>query len=274
MVTTDYSNEYVGYWLNGWMADFGEWCPWFVQDSIYNSIVNDSKINSIKFPARNSYTNKWALLNNDVIESSGRDDLLFFMRSGSALSANSAPMFWMGDQSVNWGKEDGLKSTLTALNSAAMSGIAYLHSDIGGYTTVDNAFVKVKRDKDLFFRWAELNVFQPFYRTHEGLKPNSNHQFYSDDSTMQFFAKMGKLHFRLKDYMLQYQERNNLALIHPLLLNFPDDTTCATITNQFMCGDELMVAPISDKKTFERNVYFPPGKWMHLFTKKYTKEVL
>ncbi len=110
--------------LNGWMADFGEWCPWFVQDSVYNSIVNDSKINSIKFPARNSYTNKWALVNNDVIESSGRDDLLFFMRSGSALSANSAPMFWMGDQSVNWGKEDGLKSTLTALNSAAMSGIA------------------------------------------------------------------------------------------------------------------------------------------------------
>jgi alpha-glucosidase len=136
--------------LNGWMADFGEWCPWFVQDSIYNSIINDSKINSIKFPARNSYTNKWALLNNDVIESSGRDDLLFFMRSGSALSANSAPMFWMGDQSVNWGKEDGLKSTLTALNSAAMSGIPFLHSDIGGYTTVDNAFVKVKRDKDLF----------------------------------------------------------------------------------------------------------------------------
>jgi alpha-glucosidase len=116
------------------MADFGEWCPWFVQDSVYNSIVNDSKINSIKFPARNSYTNKWALVNNDVIESSGRDDLLFFMRSGSALSANSAPMFWMGDQSVNWGKEDGLKSTLTALNSAAMSGIPYLHSDIGGYT--------------------------------------------------------------------------------------------------------------------------------------------
>lgn len=257
--------------LNGWMADFGEWCPWFVQDSIYNTIVNDSKLNSIQFPARNSYTNKWALLNNDVIESCGRDDLLFFMRSGSALSANSAPMFWMGDQSVNWGKEDGLKSTLTALNSAALSGIAYLHSDIGGYTTVDNAFVKVKRDKDLFFRWAELNVFQPFYRTHEGLKPNSNHQFYSDDSTMRFFAKMGKLHFRLKDYIHQYQERNTIALIHPLLLNFPDDTPCSTITNQFMCGDELMVAPISDKNTFERNVYFPPGKWMHLFTKKIYK---
>jgi len=254
--------------LNGWMSDFGEWCPWFVQDSVYNSIVNDSKINSIKFPARNSYTNKWALVNNDVIESSGRDDLLFFMRSGSALSANSAPMFWMGDQSVNWGKEDGLKSTLTALNTAAMSGIPYLHSDIGGYTTVDNAFVKVKRDRDLFFRWAELNVFQPFYRTHEGLKPNSNHQFYSDDSTMRFFAKMGKLHFGLKDYMLQYQERNNLALIHPLLLNFPDDTTCAIITNQFMCGDELMVAPILDKKTFKRSVYFPVGTWKHLFTKK------
>jgi alpha-glucosidase len=108
----------------------------------------------------------------------------------------------------------------------------------------------------------------------KALKPNSNHQFYSDDSTMRFFAKMGKLHFGLKDYMLQYQERNNLALIHPLLLNFPDDTTCATITNQFMCGDELMVAPISDKKTFERNVYFPPGNGCIYLQRKYTKEVL
>jgi alpha-glucosidase (family GH31 glycosyl hydrolase) len=85
---------------------------------------------------------------------------------------------------------------------------------------------------------------------------------------MQFFAKMGKLHFRLKDYIHQYQERNSIALVHPLLLNFPEDSNCFTITNQFMCGDELMVAPISDKNTFERNVYFPPGKWMHLFTKK------
>ena len=34
------------------------------------------------------------------------------------------------------------------------------------------------RSKELFLRWAEYSVFTPMMRTHEGNRPEANHQFY------------------------------------------------------------------------------------------------
>jgi len=265
----------IGNGLSGWMADFGEWCPWFVEDSVYNSFKPydqpSAEPDFIRYTAHNRYAVKWAEVNHIAVSNFEGKELFYFMRAGNSISNQYAPMFWMGDQMVDWGENDGLKSTVTALNSAAMSGIRNLHSDIGGYTTVKNAFVKVVRDKELFYRWAELNVFQPFFRTHEGVKPEVNHQFYSDDSTMLFFAKMAKLHLALKPYRKQYEDRlYAMPMIHPLLVDFPEDSVCYDLKYQFMFGKEIMVAPVLDKGATTVNAYLPKGYWVELFSgKKY-----
>ncbi len=263
----------IGNGLSGWMADFGEWCPLFVKDSIYNSFasINLPWENQyhIHYKAHNAYVARWADVNVNAVANHPDDGLMFFMRAGSALTNLQCPMYWMGDQLVGWGEHDGIKSTVTALNSAAMSGIQHLHSDIGGYTTVKNIFVNETRSQELFFRWAELNVFQPFYRTHEGVKPEVNHQFYSDDSTLRFFAKMGRLHYALKDYRKQYESRENaFPILRPLLLDYPTDTSCFDLKYQFMYGNELMVAPVLDEGATTQKVYLPQGEWIHFFTKK------
>jgi alpha-glucosidase len=212
---------------------------------------------------------KWAEINDIASSNHAEKELFYFMRAGNSFSNQYCPMFWMGDQMVDWGENDGLKSTVTALNSAAMSGIRNLHSDIGGYTTVKNGFVQVVRDRELFFRWAELNIFQPFYRTHEGVMPEANHQFYSDDSTMRFFARMGKIHFALKPYRQQYEERlSPVPMIHPMLIDYPDDSVCYDLKYQFMYGKELIVAPVLDKGATNVNTYLPKGNWIELFSGK------
>lgn len=265
----------IGNGLNGWMADFGEWCPWFVQDSIYNSFKdydpNNSAMSYIKYTAHNRFAVKWAEVNEIAVGNYPGEELFYFMRAGNSFSTLHAPMFWMGDQMVDWGENDGIKATVTALNSAAMSGIRNLHSDIGGYTTVENGLVKVVREKELFMRWTELNIFQPFYRTHEGVRPEANHQFYSDDSTMLFFARMGKIHLALKSYRKQYEDRLiPVPMIHPLLIDYPDDSVCFNLKYQFMYGKELMVAPVLDKGAITVNAYLPNGDWIELFSgKKY-----
>ena len=35
----------------------------------------------------------------------------------------------------------------------------------------------------------------------------------------------------------------------------------AGITDQFMLGEKLLVAPVVTKGTFERKVFFPEGRW-------------
>lgn len=48
------------------------------------------------------------------------------------------------------------------------------HSDVGGYLSM---FVMV-RTEELLLRWAEMNVFTPVLRTHEGNQPGRNWQVY------------------------------------------------------------------------------------------------
>ena len=80
-----------------------------------------------------------------------------------------------------------------------------LCSDIGGYTTVTGV---VTRSKELLLRWAEYAVFTPIMRTHEGNKPEDNHQVYSDEDTMQKFGRLTNIYEDLYDVRLEAVQAN------------------------------------------------------------------
>lgn len=73
---------------------------------------------------------------------------------------------WAGDQNVNFDLADGLPSTVVAALSMGVSGIGMTHFDIGGYTTY--ASMGLRRTPELLIRSAEMAVFTPYMRTHEG----------------------------------------------------------------------------------------------------------
>lgn len=52
---------------------------------------------------------------------------------------------------------------------------------------------------------------------------------------------------------------------HPLPFQFPDDPECARHADEFMLGDELLIAPIADA-TRRRSLYLPQGTWTSLET--------
>merc|ERR1712232_1194496 len=59
-------------------------------------------------------------------------------------------------------------------------------------------------------------------------------------------------------------------VMRPVWFEFPDDPHAATSeveTTQFMLGDELLVAPVTDFASRQRHVYLPAGAvWQHYFT--------
>lgn len=56
---------------------------------------------------------------------------------------------------------------------------------------------------------------------------------------------------------------------HPLPFQFPDDPECARHADEFMLGDEMLVAPIVDA-TGKRSLYLPQGIWTNLETNEVT----
>ncbi|MCS6971678.1 MAG: alpha-glucosidase, partial [Leptospiraceae bacterium] len=119
----------LGNGLSGYMADFGEWLPW------------DAVLYSGESAAlwHNRYPVEWAKLNGEAIrEARMEKEVVFFTRAGFTDAARYSPLFWLGDQLVSFDQYDGLASAITGLLSGGISGITLNHSDIGGYTTINN----------------------------------------------------------------------------------------------------------------------------------------
>lgn len=254
-------DELIARGFKGWMADFGEAMP-------YNTVIYDPLQNN---SIHNQYPEIWAQLNKEAIEESGfKDEFVYFMRSAFTKSPGQCNLFWEGDQLVDWGKNDGIKSAVTGLLSSGMSGFSINHSDIGGYTSISYPVAKkYLRSKELLNRWMEMNAFTAVFRTHEGLNPDLNYQVYDDSATALHFAHYAKIYKALEFYRQQLiveASNTGIPVNRPLFLEFPTDTNTHNISYQeFMLGSEFIIAPILDPNTTSKKIYLPQGSWTNLW---------
>jgi alpha-glucosidase len=59
------------------------------------------------------------------------------MRAGSTMSPGKTSLYWMGDQLPTLDKYDGLHSALIGILNGGVCGFGLSHSDIGGYTAIN-----------------------------------------------------------------------------------------------------------------------------------------
>lgn len=250
---------------SGWMADFAEAMPF--DSKLYN--------NADPYYWHNHYTEKWAEVNRQAINESGRDsnNFVFFNRSGFAQSPSYSTLFWMGDQMQTWDKYDGIKTALTGMLSGGISGFSLIHNDIGGYNAfTDTIFghgISIARTKEMLMRWQELNIFNAVYRTHEGLNPKISVQYYSDNETMGHFTRCTKIFKALSFYrkqLIQQAADSGYPMIRHPFLQFPNDSKTYSLSYQFMYGSEFMVAPVLDPGRTFVALYLPKGNWVNLWT--------
>ena len=252
--------ELIGNGASGWMADFGEGLPY---DAVLFSGADPKTYHD-------RYAEEWARVHREAIREAGReDDIVFFNRSGYIRSPRYSTLFWVGDQLVDWDEHDGIKSAVTGLLTSGLSGYSLEHSDIGGYTAIDNPMLRCHRSRELLLRWIELGAFTVVFRTHEGNIPEVNHQFYSDEETMEHFVRFANIYAAWKPYRMDLvKEASEIGLPvvrHPYI-QYPDDPEVLNLRYQFMVGTEFMVAPVLDPDTDSMEVYFPTGGWVHLWT--------
>ena len=252
--------ELIGKGASGWMADFGEGLPY---DAVLISGADPKGYHD-------RYAEEWARVNREAISEAGRGgDIVFFNRSGYTKSPRYSTLFWVGDQLVDWDEHDGIKSAVTGLLSSGLSGYSLEHSDVGGYTAIDNPLFKYHRSKELLLRWIELGAFTTVFRTHEGNIPEVNHQIYSDKQTLTHFARFAKVYAAWKSYRIELVKEaseTGLPVVRHPFIHYPNDPEVLGLEYQFMVGPELMVAPVLDPGSDSVEIYLPAGKWVHLWT--------
>ena len=137
--------------------------------------------------------------------------------------------------------------------------------DIGGYTSLfDNT-----RTKELFLRWAEMAMFTPFMRTHEGNRPDTNFQYYEDEDTMERLARLVDVYTMLAPYTKTLVEENadsGHPVQRPLFMHYESDAKAYDIQYEYLFGRDMLIAPVYEQDKHEWDVYLPQDEWVHLWT--------
>ena len=130
----------------------------------------------------------------------------------------------------------------------------------------------------MLVRSYQIGFLAPFCRNHKVIdgydqEPWRFGKYYED-----IIRKYLKLRYALLPFLyttLEEAHRTGVPLFRPLLLNYQDDSTTYNLDDQFMIGEDLLVAPIVKPDLTSRRVYLPAGTWYDYWTnKKYMGETM
>ena len=241
------------YDVDGWMADFSEWQPL------------DAELHSGADPiaAHNRYPEAWQRQTREVMDELRPDgDWLMFARAGFTGTQAVAQVHWAGDQDADWEVEDGLPAVVPAMLTLSMSGQPFVTHDIAGFS-------RGPSDEELYLRWTELGAFSPFMRTHDGAKRDDNWRWDEDEATLAFFGRMARIHEVLAPELQALAAQagaTGAPLVRHLVLHYPEDAEVYGIHDQYLLGEELLVAPVLTQGATSRRLYLPEGTWFDVWT--------
>jgi len=155
-----------------------------------------------------------------------------------------------------------------ALNTA-MSGIPLWTSDSGGFMSATNNSLYneniYKNDPAshtaLYERWLQFACFCPITRVHHA---GQSSPFVFGELLTDSAAHYVRLRYRLLPYIYSYNYNAHITgtpMMRALVFEYPDDKNVLDIKNEYLFGSELLVAPVTEERVTEREVYFPRGEW-------------
>lgn len=213
----------------------------------------------------NIYGHDWASLvykANKEVNSNKRPFTL--MRAGYSGSQRYGMVPWSGDVNRTWG---GLQSQPEIALQMGMQGLAFMHSDLGG-------FAGANLDDELYVRWLQYGVFQPIYRPHAQEEVPSEPVYRSEK--VKALAKSAiELRYKLLPYNYNLVFENNQKgrpLMRPLFFEESNNKMLFNYSKSYLWGNDILVAPILKQGENNKEVYFPEGSdWFDLYINRKIK---
>jgi len=207
----------------------------------------------------NIYGHNWARLVFEGYELEYPDERPFIlMRAGYSGSQRFAMIPWSGDVSRSWG---GLQSQPEIALQMGMQGMAYMHSDLGG-------FAGANLDDELYVRWLQYGVFNPIFRPH-AQEDVPSEPIYRRRSARALAKQAVELRYKLLPYNYNLVFENNRTgapMMRPLFFEEPDNPELLDYSGTYLWGNDFLVAPVLEAGKTAQDVYFPKGsKWFNFY---------
>ena len=243
----------------GWWGDLGE--PEVHPDDIQhvwseaglgNQTVSGTEVH-------NGYGHQWAkTVYNNLTELQSDTRPFVLMRSGFLGSQRYGMVPWTGDVSRSWG---GLKPQVELALQMSVFGLAYTHSDLGGFAGGDTF------DAELYTRWLQFGTFSPVFRPHaqDNIAPEP---VFHDDPVKSIAREFIQLRYDMLPYNYSLAFENALfgtPLMRPLAMVFNENKWFES-AKSYMWGDALLVSPVTQPNQQTWAVELPPGIWFDFFS--------
>lgn len=242
--------KFADFGVAGWWGDLGE--PEVHPSDLQHATGSADEVHNI-------YGHNWAKL---VFEGYQKDfpnqRPFILMRAGYSGSQHYGLIPWSGDVNRSWG---GLQSQPEIALQMGMQGMAFMHSDLGG-------FAGANLDDELYTRWLQYGVFQPIYRPHAQEDVPSEPVF-REPKTKALAKKSIELRYSLFPYNYTLVFDNNqkgTPLMRPLF--FENANKSSFINDKtYLWGDSFLVSPVVNSGILTQEVYFPENSnWYHFYT--------
>lgn len=203
----------------------------------------------------NDYPVLQAKVHHDALKNATANDFLVLARAGYS-GAQRWAASWGGD---DVGTELGLRSAIVKLQRAGFIGFPTWGSDTGGYYSFKN--------REVFARWLQFSALTPIMEiggkgSHAPWDMPTEPKF--DTELIDIYVRYVKLHHALIPYTAAQADlasTEGLPIARAMMFDFPNDARFADSWDQYMYGPDLLVAPIWQIGSRERQVLIPEGIW-------------
>jgi alpha-glucosidase len=237
--------------IDGWWADLNEPAKHF-QDMAHHGGSAASVHNSIALFMQQAI--------HDAHQRYASERRLFILsRSGFPGSQRYGVALWSGDVDMTFAS---LRKQVAVGLNVGLAGIPLWGTDIGGFGFGG------KCSAELYARWFEFGAFCPLCRPH-GDQTELREPWQFGFEIEAICRKYLQLRYRLLPYIYSAAREactSGIPIMRPLVLEYPQDPHVHNLTDEYLFGRDILVAPILDEGAAERTVYLPEGVWIDFWT--------
>jgi alpha-glucosidase len=186
------------------------------------------------------------------------DERPFVLSRSTYAGGQKYSAVWMGDNTSN---EEHLRLSISQCLNVGLSGFAFAGVDIGGFHKDPSP--------ELYTRWLQMGVFFPLCRTHSVTGSNDQEPWSFGGGYEEINRKAIELRYRLLPYLYSlFHEASvtGLPILRSLVMEYQEDENTYEREDEFLLGENILVAPILELGKKERSVYFPSGTWYDFYS--------
>ncbi len=211
--------------------------------------------------------------------SEGQEQVINLVRCAWAGSQRYGALVWSGDIDTTF---RSMRCQFAAGLSMGLAGIPWWTTDIGGFHGGNPADPEYR---ELFIRWFEYGAFCPVFRMHGFRDPHTpplsdkgggkklsggpNEIWSYGEEVYQTCKKYIFIRERLRPYiktLMKEAHERGTPIMRTLFYQFPNDSTCWDIEDEYLFGPDLLVAPVMEAGARKRPVYLPNGSdWINIW---------